>query len=131
MHKQLVVLSIQIDYQLLVNLIYEQILKEEENFIIKHFKFEYQQLETTFASTDNMDAYGYIYQGNFYPSYPQYTIITEDDESGENNQFKMAAPLRSDITYILVVTTYEPDTIGSYGVTVAGPNSITITPILI
>ena len=67
------------------------------------------------------DTYGYLYQGNFYPSYPSYNIVTQDDDGSGNNQFRILASLRADITYILVFTTYNQQPTGSFDVSVSGP----------
>jgi len=42
--------------------------------------------------------YDYLYQGNFYPTAPQYNIVESDDDSSGNNQFGLTVTLRSDIT---------------------------------
>jgi len=85
--------------------------------------------EYTFQSSSTTDTYGYIYQGNFYPTYPQYNVVGEDDESGGSNNFKITASLRSDITYYLIVTTYHTVRIGSYVISASGPNYPTMTSV--
>ncbi len=84
----------------------------------------------TFKTSSNIsDTYGYIYQGNFYPTYPQYNIITQDDDGAGNGQFQLNATLRSDLTYILVFTTYYKLTTGSFEIIASGPDNV-FNPIL-
>jgi hypothetical protein len=79
----------------------------------------------TFKSSSTIgDTYGYIYQGNFYPSYPSYNIVTQDDDGSGNRQFQLTATLRSDITYILVFTTYTPNLTGSFSISASGPGYV-------
>lgn len=56
----------------------------------------------TFTSQSNIDTYGYIYQGNFYPSYSDFNIRAKDDDTAGNSQFQLTAFLRADITYIYI-----------------------------
>lgn len=79
----------------------------------------------TFTTSSTIgNTFGYLYQGNFYPTYPQYNIITQDDDSSGNQQFRLTADLRSDITYILVFTTYEPQRTGSFSISASGPDYV-------
>ena len=75
------------------------------------------------------DTFGYLYQGNFYPSYPQYNLIIQDDDNSGNNQFKISATLRADITYILVFTTYNQLDRGSFEISASGPGYAYFNPI--
>ncbi len=79
----------------------------------------------TFNTTSTIrDTYGYLYQGNFYPTYPQYNIVTQDDDAGGNGQFKLTAVLRSDLNYILVFTTYDKLATGSFQIIASGPDNV-------
>ncbi len=79
----------------------------------------------TFKSSSTIgDTYGYIYQGNFYPSYPSYNIVTQNDDGAGNGQFQLTATLRSDITYILVFTTYYERNTGSFSISASGPGYV-------
>jgi hypothetical protein len=79
----------------------------------------------TFKSSSTIgDTYGYLYQGNFYPIYPSYNIFARDDDTAGNRQFQFTADLRSDITYILVFTTYQPGYTGSFSITASGPDYV-------
>jgi hypothetical protein len=79
----------------------------------------------TFKSSSTIgDTFGYIYQGNFYPSYPQYNIVAQDDDGAGSGQFQITATLRSDVTYILVFTTYTPGLTGSFSISASGPDYV-------
>jgi hypothetical protein len=82
-----------------------------------------------FVSQSNIDTYGYIYQGNFYPSNPSMNIYEEDNQSGGNNQFEIIADLRSESKYILVVTTYIEDITGPFSIVAYGPDQVQFIPI--
>jgi hypothetical protein len=53
--------------------------------------------------------------------------MAEDDDSGDDFQFKFNVSLRVDSIYILVVTTYYPGKETSYSVLQAGPLTTTTT----
>ncbi len=100
--------------------------------------FYYQAIEVRVATTGTYtfttsstisDTYGYLYQGNFYPSYPQYNIVVQDDDGSGNYQFKLPATLRSDITYILVFTTFAAGATGSFDIVASGPDNVFMSPI--
>lgn len=102
--------------------------------------YYYQAYEVRVATTGTYyfttsstipDTYGYLYQGNFYPSYPSFNIYTQDDDAAGNGQFKLTATLRSDMTYILVFTTYNERTTGSFTIVASGPDDAFLKPIQI
>lgn len=83
----------------------------------------------TFTSSSDTDTYGYLYQGNFYPSYLPFNLIVEDDNSGGGyGGFKLIGTLRNDIKYILVVTTSYQYTTGLVHITASGPGNVTFNP---
>lgn len=81
------------------------------------------------TSSGIQDTYGYLYQGNFYPSYPQYNLVTQDDDASGNNQFRLTATLRADITYIVVFTTYNQGATGPFEISASGPGYTSYNPI--
>jgi hypothetical protein len=81
------------------------------------------------VSQNNIDTYGYIYQGNFDPSYPLMNILEEDDQNGGINQFQITVDLRSESKYILVVTTYIEDITGPFSIVAYGPDQVQFIPI--
>jgi hypothetical protein len=83
----------------------------------------------TFTNTSNIYTYGYICQGSFYPSSPCVNMFAENDQDGGNNQFPFTVSLRADTKYILVVTTYIGNVIGSFSVDVSGPNNAPFIPV--
>ncbi len=84
----------------------------------------------TFRTSSAIDTYGYLYQGNFYPTYPQYNIVTKNDDFTGRN-FGFTVTLRSDLTYILVFTTFSALATGSFNISVSGPSSVYMNPISI
>ena len=84
----------------------------------------------TFRTSSSIaDTFGYLYQGNFYPSYPQYNIVASDDDGAGGGQFQITTTLRSDLIYYLIFTSYYPGNIGSFTVTVSGPDYVSLNPI--
>lgn len=78
-----------------------------------------------FSSASSFDAYGYLYEHYFNPYSSTDTSLLQDDNNClEDNQFKITAYLQSNIIYILVVTTsyYGESVQGSFSVFVKGPN---------
>jgi hypothetical protein len=53
----------------------------------------------------------------------------QDDDSSGNNQFGLTVTLRSDLTYILVFTTYAQLATGSFNVVASGPDNVFMNPI--
>jgi hypothetical protein len=83
----------------------------------------------TFASTSTMDTYGYFYRDRVDPSYPSWNLITSDDDSGGQGQFRITVTLSYGQTYVLVVTTFSSSTTGSFSVIASGPASLGLTSI--
>lgn len=75
-------------------------------------------------SRSDFDAYGFLYTDSFNPSYPSSNLLDQDDDSNENLQFELTAFLQSQTEYILVVTTFQKRTIGSFEIIASGPTSI-------
>ena len=80
-------------------------------------------------SKSNVDTYSYLYNSSFDPSSPSLNLLLQDDDDGTNNgQFKLTFSLQSDSTYILVSTTFYPNTTGSFNISASGPGSVTFSP---
>jgi hypothetical protein len=77
-------------------------------------------------SDSSIDTFGYIYRSAFYPSYSYYNLIAYDDDSGEDNQFKLTMNLEGNVRYILIVTTYNQYTTGNYTLIASGLNRVNI-----
>ncbi|CAF3781097.1 unnamed protein product [Adineta steineri] len=97
--------------------------------------YYYQAIQVTvstfgtyiFTSTSSKDTYGCFYSDSFDPSYPLQNLITTDDDGASNSQFRISATLQSSRTYILIITTYDTNTIGSFVITVNGPASVALS----
>jgi hypothetical protein len=77
-----------------------------------------------------MDTYGFFYTDLFDPSYPSKDLIASNDDSNDDNQFRLVVTFPSGGKYILVVTTFREDTIGDFLIKVIGPASVDFTPIV-
>ncbi|CAF3781040.1 unnamed protein product [Adineta steineri] len=80
-----------------------------------------------FTSTSSKDTFGCFYSDPVDPSYPSQNLITTDDDGAGNNQFRISAALQSTRTYVLIVTTYDVNIIGSFVITVNGPASVVLS----
>ncbi len=80
----------------------------------------------TLVSDSNMDTYGYLYENNFNPFNPFVNQIMEDDESGCNRQFKLYYYLQKQKTYILIITTSDPNVTGSFSIIALGLSHVTL-----
>ncbi len=80
------------------------------------------------TSYSGMDTFGFLYNGNFNPSYPTENLIIQNDEKGGNNQFKLTAFLQPGVLYTLVVSTFLPDITGSFSVVASGPANVYFIP---
>lgn len=76
------------------------------------------------GSNSSMDTYGYIYENSFNPTYADENLLSEDDQSYRNNQFKLVIRLQVNTTYILVMTTYSPNIRGMFTIIAIGPNNV-------
>jgi hypothetical protein len=78
------------------------------------------------SSNSTMDIYGSIYRNIFYPLNPIVNRILEDGKCCNSEPFKITVYLQINISYILVVTTYNPNVIGTFSVIVSGPHKVTL-----
>ncbi len=80
-----------------------------------------------FQSVSKMDTYGYIYKNKFDPLNPLENLLhTNDDGGGSYSQFRLDVLLFIDITYVLVVTTYDSGGTGEFSISVLGTNAVTL-----
>ena len=82
----------------------------------------------TFTSQSSMDTYGYLYENVFDPLYPSGNLIASNDDGGGNQQFRFSVHLFTESSYVLIVTTYRTNTIGSFSIRVSGPSSVDLVP---
>ena len=84
----------------------------------------------TFRSNSTLDTRGYFYDTFFNPYNSSANLITEDDDSGGQLQFRIQVSLVSGKTYILVVTTHRENVTGSFSVSAGGPAILGLVPIV-
>jgi hypothetical protein len=78
----------------------------------------------TFGSDSAEGFYCYLYEGKFSPFKPSMNILKIEKPSDVTRGIILTDYLRKETTYILVVTTHEPNEIGSFSLIAIGPNSI-------
>ena len=77
---------------------------------VKYFKFTpSSNVNVKFYSTGDKDTYGYIYDANL-------NLIDENDDGGENHNFKIAYSLKAGTTYILACKLYYSSETGSFNI---------------
>ncbi|CAF3452088.1 unnamed protein product [Rotaria socialis] len=75
-----------------------------------------------------MDTYGYLYILPFIPSSPQSNLVVAEDDGGFQGNFQITATFTANQSMILVVTTYHPDDIGEFNISIHGPAQLSLTP---
>jgi hypothetical protein len=93
-----------------------------ESIQVKVFESGYY----TFQSDSTMDTYGYIYKNKFDPLNPLENLLSINDDGGSYFQFRLDIRLFADMTYVLVVTTYESLRTGEFSISVFGNNTVTL-----
>ena len=88
----------------------------------------YQSGFYNISSASPMDTFGYLYSWDFSPFDITYNLITSDDDNGTESQFSMGAYLYSGYTYVVVVTTFQPNITGQYELLVRGPQYVNFIP---
>jgi hypothetical protein len=80
----------------------------------------------TFQSDSRMDTYGYIYKNKFDPLNPLENLLSINDDGGSYFQFRLDIRLFVDMTYVLVVTTYDSNRTGEFSISVFGKNKVNL-----
>jgi hypothetical protein len=80
----------------------------------------------TFESDSRMDTYAYIYKNKFNPLNPLENLLSINDDGGSYFQFRLDVLLVVDMTYVLVVTTYDSRRTGEFSIYVFGNNIVTL-----
>ena len=97
----------------------------------------------TFDTNSTIELYGYIYENEFDPSYPNENLLKQSDYLLTQGNFVLTQTrfndgkfyfqvknyLKVETVYILVVTTLDPNAIGSFTILITGPNNITLNRI--
>ncbi|CAF4531254.1 unnamed protein product, partial [Rotaria socialis] len=82
----------------------------------------------TLVCDSRMDTYGYLYTLPFIPSSPQSNLVVAADDGGSQGNFQITATFTVTQSMILVVTTYHPDDIGEFNISIHGPAQLSLTP---
>ena len=78
----------------------------------------------SFRSISDIDTYGYFYENSFNPLKPMENLLTNDDDSGNYQQFLITIELAASNTYVLVFTTYIPTTTTMFVIIGLGPDRV-------
>ena len=70
--------------------------------------------------------YGYLYESDFDLSHPNKNLLAKTNERCKNLQLKLGSYLEINRTYILLVTTFDPDVRGSFTLLIIGPKNVTL-----
>ena len=96
----------------------------------QYFYYESIQLKViksgyySFHSYSTIDPYGFIYKDTFNPLNPTENLLHAEDDSSSSLQFKLNTRLSGNMTYVLVISTYELKETGTFSIVVQGPNKI-------
>ncbi|CAF1216350.1 unnamed protein product [Adineta ricciae] len=82
-------------------------------------------------SEGTFNIYGSVYKNNFQVFDAKVNLLVEDDDSGCDPQFKISILLQKNTTYILVITTSDPNLTGTFSVFIFGPNNVNNVPTVI
>jgi len=83
----------------------------------------------TFDTNSTIELYGYIYENEFDPSYPNKNLITQSNFGCGKFHFQLGSYLEVNTVYILVVTTFDPNVKGSFTLNVTAPYNVTLNRI--
>ncbi|CAF1171017.1 unnamed protein product [Adineta steineri] len=84
----------------------------------------------TLFSKSNMNTHGAIYKDCFNPSNPYENQLPYGDDRCNPNQFRFRIALETNITYILLVTTWFANITGAFSIFVSGPNHVDLKNIM-
>ncbi|CAF4358460.1 unnamed protein product, partial [Adineta steineri] len=82
----------------------------------------------TIVSNSNMDSKGYIYKNSFNASFPDENLLFVDNNMAGHEQFMLTVILDAMINYILVVTTYSENVMGTFSIIGLGSDLIYFSP---
>ncbi|CAF4032888.1 unnamed protein product [Adineta steineri] len=80
----------------------------------------------SFRGSGYIDPYGFIYKNKFNPLDPSENLFDQDYDRCTDIQFKLNIYLEVNITYVLVITTYESKEIGTFSIVVSGENEVNL-----
>ncbi|CAF1592431.1 unnamed protein product [Adineta ricciae] len=76
------------------------------------------------TATSSVDLYGHLYKHHFDRYNPTHNLIAWHGQCCNQDQFRFTVELVVNTTYILVVTTYNPNVTGPFSVTILGSNKV-------
>lgn len=82
----------------------------------------------TFSSSSTIDIYGCLYNSSFDPSYPDLWLAPDNDLGGDG-QFLISYNLEHMRSYILLVTTFQPNVTGPYLIRTTGPAQLNLSSV--
>jgi hypothetical protein len=80
----------------------------------------------TLWSESTIDTYGYIYKNGFDPLQPFENLLFQHGGYCNQGQLKFIVDLQANTRYILVVTTYFPNTTGIFSIFISGQNNVNV-----
>ena len=80
----------------------------------------------SFASTDYIEQDGFLYTQHFNPFNLSERLLADNQKNCPTLQLSMITNLTSNLTYILVVTTFFDQVKGNFEILVSGPNKVNI-----
>jgi hypothetical protein len=78
----------------------------------------------SFRSYSTIDTSEFIYKNTFNPLNPLENLLDAEDDICSNLYFRLNIHLSDDMTYVLVMTTYQFQETGTFSITVQGPNKV-------
>lgn len=82
----------------------------------------------TLTTSSTVDIYGCLHNGSFSLEAPNQNLLACDYDSAGGGSFQINAYLQSDVTYVIMVTSFEEDTVGEYMLSVCGPHKANLIP---
>ncbi|CAF4519539.1 unnamed protein product, partial [Rotaria sp. Silwood2] len=80
-------------------------------------------------TSSSMDTYGYLYNNTFDPASISTNLLAENDDGPSSTNFQISIYLQALTRYIVVVTTYDPSTTGTFSIVASGIASVIFSPI--
>lgn len=77
-------------------------------------------------SKSSVNLIGYVYYDYFNVFKPSFNLFAQHNNSESNTQFNFEIYLLATMRYVLVVSTYFPNTIGNFSIFLSGPSEINV-----
>ncbi|CAF1510988.1 unnamed protein product [Rotaria sp. Silwood1] len=75
-----------------------------------------------------MNTFGYLYNNSFVPPDLSQNLVASNNDGVDNQEFRLYIWLDTVTTYVLVVTTFNPNVTGPFSINVTGLASVTFSP---